>query len=75
MNPIMQLMNQNKQSNLSNNNNNMLNQFMSFKNSFNGDDNQASEKIAQMLNSGQINRNDLNNAVQMAKQFRGLMGK
>lgn len=69
----MQLMNQNKQSNLSNNN--MLNQFMSFKNSFNGDDNQAAEKIAQMLNSGQINRNDLNNAVQMAKQFRGLMGK
>lgn len=73
MNPIMQLMNQNKQSNLSNNN--MLNQFMSFKNSFNGDDNQAAEKIAQMLNSGQISRNDLNNAVQMAKQFRGLMGK
>lgn len=73
MNPIMQLMNQNKQSNLSNNN--MLNQFMSFKNNFNGDDNQAAEKIAQMLNSGQINRNDLNNAVQMAKQFRGLMGK
>lgn len=73
MNPIMQLMNQNKQSNLSNNN--MLNQFMSFKNSFNGDDNQAAEKIAQMLNSGQISRNDLNNAVQMAKQFRGLMDK
>ena len=73
MNPIMQLMNQNKQSNLSNNN--MLNQFMNFKNSFNGDDNQAAEKIAQMLNSGQINRNDVNNAIQMAKQFRGLMGK
>ena len=73
MNPIMQLMNQNKQSNLSNNN--MLNQFMNFKNSFNGDDNQAEEKIAKMLNSGQINRNDVNNAVQMAKQFRGLMGK
>lgn len=69
----MQLMNQNKQSNIINNN--MLNQFMNFKNSFNGDDNQAAEKIAQMLNSGQINRNDLNNAVQMAKQFRGLMGK
>lgn len=69
----MQLMNQNKQSNLSNNN--MLNQFMNFKNSFNGDDNKAAEKIAQMLNSGQINRNDLNNAVQMAKQFRGLMDK
>lgn len=69
----MQLMNQNKQSNLSNNN--MLNQFMSFKNSFNGDDNKAAEKIAQMLNSGQISRNDLNNAVQMAKQFRGLIGK
>ena len=52
MNPIMQLMNQNKQSNLSNNN--MLNQFMDLKNSFNGDDNKAAEKIAQMLNSGQI---------------------
>ena len=73
MNPIMQLMNQNKQSNLSNNN--MLNQFMNFKNSFNGDDNQAAEKIAQMLNSGQINRNDVNNAIQMAKQFRGLICK
>ena len=69
----MQLMNQNKQSNLSNNN--MLNQFMDFKNSFNGDDNKAAEKIAQMLNSGQISRNDVNNAIQMAKQFRGLMGK
>ena len=73
MNPIMQLMNQNKQSNLSNNN--MLNQFMNFKNSFNGDDNQAAEKIAQMLNSGQISRNDVNNDIQMAKQFRGLIGK
>ena len=73
MNPIMQLMNQNKQSNLSNNN--LLNQFMDFKNSFNGDDNKAAEKIAQMLNSGQISRNDVNNAIQMAKQFRGLMGK
>lgn len=70
----MQLMNQNKQSNLSNNNN-MLNQFMNFKNSFNGDDNQAAEKIAQMLNSGQISKNDVNNAIQMAKQFRGLIGK
>ena len=69
----MQLMNQNKQSNLSNNN--MLNQFMNFKNSFNGDDNKAAEKIAQMLNSGQVSRNDVNNAIQMAKQFRGLMGK
>ena len=73
MNPIMQLMNQNKQSNLSNNN--MLNQFMNFKNSFNGDDKQAAEKIAQMLNSGQVSRNDVNNAIQMAKQFRGLIGK
>ena len=73
MNPIMQLMNQNKQSNLSNNN--MLNQFINFKNNFNGDDNQAAEKIAQMLNSGQISKNDVNNAVQMAKQFRGLIGK
>ena len=73
MNPIMQLMNQNKQSNLSNNN--MLNQFMNFKNSFNGDDNQAAEKIAQMLNSGQVSRSDVNNAIQMAKQFRCLMGK
>ena len=69
----MQLMNQNKQSNISNNN--ILNQFMNFKNSFNGDDNQAAEKIAQMLNSGQISKNDVNNAIQMAKQFRGLMGK
>ena len=48
---------------------------MDFKNSFNGDDNKAAEKIAQMLNSGQISRNDVNNAIQMAKQFRGLMGK
>ena len=69
----MQLMNQNKQSNLSNNN--MLNKFMNFKNSFNGDDNQAAEKIAQMLNSGQVSRNDVNNAIQMAKQFRGLICK
>ena len=70
----MQLMNQNKQSNLSNNNN-MLNKFMNFKNNFNCDDNKAAEKIAQMLNSGQISKNDVNNAVQMAKHFRGLIGK
>ena len=73
MNPIMQLMNQNNQGNQSNNN--MLNQFMNFKNNFNGDDNKAAEKIAQMLNSGQISKNDVNNAVQMAKQFRCLIGK
>ena len=69
----MQLMNQNNQGNQSNNN--MLNQFINFKNNFNGDDNKAAEKIAQMLNSGQISKNDVNNAIQMAKQFRGLMCK
>ena len=69
----MQLMNQNNQGNQSNNS--MLNQFMSFKNNFNGNDDQAAEKIAQMLNSGQISRNDVDNAIQMAKQFRGLIGK
>ena len=47
MNPIMQLMNQNNQGNQSNNN--MLNQFMNFKNNFNGNDDKAAEKIAQML--------------------------
>lgn len=73
MNPIMQLMNQNNQGSQSNNS--MLNQFMNFKKNFNGNDNQAAEKIAQMLNSGQISRNDVDNAVQMAKQFQGLLGK
>lgn len=68
----MQLMNQNNQGNQSNNN--MLNQFMNFKNNFNGDDNKAAEKIAQMINSDHISKNDVNNAVQMEKQFRGLMG-
>lgn len=68
MNPIMQIMTQNNQGNQSNNN--MLNQFMNFKNNFNGNDDQAAEKIAQMLNSGQISRNDVDNAIQMAKQFK-----
>lgn len=72
MNPIMQLMNQNNQGSQSNN---ILNQFMNFKKNFNGNDNQAAEKIAQMINSGQISRNNVDNAVQMAKQFQGLFGK
>ena len=57
----MQLMNQNNQCNQSNNN--MLNQFMNFKNNFNGNDDQAAEEIAQMLNSGKISRNDVDNAI------------
>ena len=61
MNSIMQLMNQNNQCNQSNNN--MLNQFMNFKNNFNGNDDQAAEEIAQMLNSGKISRNDVDNAI------------
>lgn len=43
---------------------NILSQFQQFRNSFRGD---PQQQIQQMLNSGQINQNQVNQAIQMAQ--------
>lgn len=48
----------------------MIEQFNKFKNSFTGDPKQA---VMQMLNSGQINNQQLQQAMQMAKQLKGIL--
>lgn len=49
----------------------MMQQFQQFKNSFQGDPKQA---VMNMVNSGQISQQQLNQAQQMAKQFQQMMG-
>lgn len=44
----------------------MLQQFQQFRRSFQGD---PKEKVQEMLNSGQLSQGQLNQAMQMAKQF------
>ena len=46
--------------------------FQQFKQSFNGN---PAQQIQQMMNSGKINQQMYNQAVQMANQFRGIFGK
>ena len=48
----------------------MLQRFMQFKQSFQGDPRQ---QIQQMLNSGQISQQQYNNAVQMAQQLQKML--
>ena len=48
----------------------MVRQFNQFRNSFRGDPKQA---VMQMLSSGQINNTQLNQVMQMARQFRGIL--
>ena len=50
-------------------NNNLMQQFNQFKNSFKGNPQQV---VQNMLNSGQISQDQVNKAVQMAKQL-GMM--
>lgn len=50
----------------------MMARFRQFQQMFKGDPNQ---QIQQMLNSGKVSQADYNKAVQMARQFKNMMGK
>lgn len=50
----------------------MVQQFNQFRQSFKGN---PQEIVQQMLNSGQISQEQMNQAVQAAKQFQGMLGK
>ena len=64
MNPLYQQM-QSQQSN------SLLQRFQQFKQGFQGDPQQM---IQQMMNSGRIDQNQYNRAVQMAQQFQKMFG-
>lgn len=64
MNPLYQQM-QSQQ------NNSLLQRFQQFKQGFQGDPQQM---IQQMMNSGRIDQNQYNRAVQMAQQFQRMFG-
>lgn len=49
----------------------MMQQFQQFKQQFSGD---PKQKVQEMLNSGQLSQNQLNQAMQMAKQFQQFLG-
>lgn len=50
---------------------NLVQQFMQFKQNFNGDPRQ---QVQQLLNSGKISQDQYNRAVQMANQLQRMMG-
>jgi len=62
MNPLFGMMNQN---------NNLFQRFQQFQQMFRGDPRQ---QVQQMLNSGRINQNQYNQAVQMAQQLQRMLG-
>ena len=64
MNPLYQQM-QSQQ------NNSLLQRFQQFRQQFQGDPQQM---IQQMMNSGRINQNQYNQAVQMAQNFQKMFG-
>ena len=49
----------------------MMQRFQQFQQTFKGD---ANQQIQQMMNSGKINQGQYNQAVQMAQQFRRMLG-
>ena len=53
------------------NQNGLLQKFQQFRQTFRGD---PSQQIQQMLNSGKVNQQQYNQAVQMANQFRQMLG-
>lgn len=61
-NPLYNMMN-------NQNNNNLISQFQQFRNTFKGDPKQA---VQNMLNNGQVSQAQVNQAMQMAQQFKGL---
>lgn len=50
----------------------MAQKFQQFQQMFKGD---ANQQIQQMMNSGKVNQVQYNQAVQMAQQFRRMMGR
>ena len=50
----------------------MMQRFQQFQQTFKGD---ANQQIQQMMNSGKINQGQYNQAVQMAQQFRRMLGR
>ena len=65
-NPLFQMMGQNMPMP------GMMQKFQQFQQIFRGDPRQ---QIQQMLNSGKVNQSQYNQAVQMAQQFRSMLGK
>ena len=61
MNPLFGMMNQN----------NIIQRFQQFQRMFQGDPRQ---QVQQMLNSGRVNQNQYNQAVQMAQQLQRMIG-
>jgi vancomycin permeability regulator SanA len=51
--------------------NNICQRFQQFQRMFNGD---ARQQVQQLLNSGKVNQNQYNQAIQMANQFMKMMG-
>lgn len=49
---------------------NLLNQFNNFKRNFKGD---PKQKVQELLNSGQMSQEQLNQLEQMARQFQGIL--
>lgn len=49
----------------------LMQRFQQFQRSFSGN---AGQQIQQMMNSGRINQQQYNQAVQMANQFKGMFG-
>lgn len=66
-NPLYQMMGQQPKGNM-----NVIQRFMQFKNSFNGNPQQM---VQQLLNSGKISQAQYNQAVQMANQFSQILGR
>ena len=64
MNPLYQQMQPQQ-------NTNLLQKFQQFRQQFQGDPQQM---IQQMMNSGQVNQNQYNQAVQMAQHFQKMFG-
>lgn len=50
---------------------NMMQKFQQFQQTFRGN---PSQQIQQLLNSGKVNQNQYNQAVQMAQQFKQMFG-
>ena len=66
-NPLFQAMNRQNQGNAP-----IVQRFMQFRNSFNGNPQQA---VQQLLNSGKISQSQYNQAVQMANQLAKIIGQ
>lgn len=49
----------------------MMQRFQQFQQTFKGD---ANQQIQQMMNSGRVNQSQYNQAVQMAQQFKRMLG-